>query len=107
VRQLGVMEKCTMCLQRIEAGKGAARDAGRSVQDGDLQTACQQTCPTQAITFGNLKDESARVSKLSLSTRSYHVLEELGTTPAVTYLKKVVRAEPAGGHDKGAAGHKA
>jgi molybdopterin-containing oxidoreductase family iron-sulfur binding subunit len=105
VRQLGVMEKCTMCLQRIEAAKGAAREAGRKVADGDMQTACQQTCPTQAITFGNLKDGGALVSKLSASARSYHVLEELGTTPAVTYLKKVVRAEPAGGHDKG--GHKA
>ncbi len=98
VRQLGVMEKCTMCLQRIEAAKGAAREAGRKVADGDMQTACQQTCPTQAITFGNLKDGGALVSKLSASTRSYHVLEELGTTPAVTYLKKVVRAEPKGGH---------
>ena len=94
-----------MCLQRIEAAKGTAREAGRKVADGDLQTACQQTCPTQAITFGNLKDGGALVSKLSGSTRSYHVLEELGTTPAVTYLKKVVRAEPAGGHDQG--GHKA
>jgi len=98
VRQLGVMEKCTMCLQRIVAAKDAAREAGRPVRDGDMQTACQQTCPTQAITFGNLKDPEALVSKLSLSTRGYHVLEELGTTPAVTYLKKVVRAEPAGGH---------
>ena len=105
VRQLGVMEKCTMCVQRTVAAKDAARDAGRTVKDGDMQTACQQTCPTQAITFGNLKDPSALVSRLSLSTRGYHVLEELGTTPAVTYLKKVVRAEPAGEPDK--AGHKA
>src|SRR5262245_596143 len=101
VRQLGVMEKCTMCLQRIVAAKDAAREVGRMVKDGDMQTACQQTCPTQAITFGNLKDGGALVSKLSASPRGYHVLEELGTTPAVTYLKKVVRAEPAGGHGKG------
>ena len=107
VRQLGVMEKCTMCVQRTVAAKDRARDAGRMVKDGDMQTACQQTCPTQAITFGNLKDAGALVSKLSLSTRSYHVLEELGTTPAVTYLKKVVRHEPAGGHEKPAGGHKA
>jgi molybdopterin-containing oxidoreductase family iron-sulfur binding subunit len=97
VRQLGVMEKCTMCLQRIEAAKAAAREAGRPVQDGDMQTACQQTCPTRAITFGNRKDASALVSKLSHSPRSYHVLHELGTLPGVSYLKKVVRAEPAGG----------
>ena len=103
VRQLGVMEKCTMCIQRIVAAKDAAREAGRPVKDGDMQTACQQTCPTRAITFGNLKDGGAIVSKLSASPRGYHVLEELGTTPAVTYLKKVVRAEPTGGHGK--AGH--
>jgi len=91
VRQLGVMEKCTMCVQRIVAAKAGAREAGRDVKDGDMQTACQQTCPTQAITFGNLKDGAAQVSKLSRSPRSYHVLDELGTRPAVTYLKKVVR----------------
>ena len=90
-----------MCVQRTVAAKDAAREAGRTVKDGDMQTACQQTCPTRAITFGNLKDGGALVSKLSASTRSYHVLEELGTTPAVTYLKKVVRAEPAGGDGKG------
>ncbi len=95
VRQLGVMEKCTMCLQRIIAGKDRARDEGRPVRDGDILTACQQTCPTQAITFGDLKDGGARVSKLSRSPRGYHVLHELGTRPAVTYLKKVVRAAAA------------
>ena len=69
-----------MCLQRIEKGKNDARDAGRAVKDGD-----------------------ALVSKLSHSARSYHVLHELGTLPGVSYLKKVVRAEPAGGPGK--AGH--
>ncbi|HSE02666.1 MAG TPA: molybdopterin dinucleotide binding domain-containing protein, partial [Methylomirabilota bacterium] len=103
VRQLGVMEKCTMCVQRIEAAKGAAREAGRAVRDGDMQTACQQTCPTRAIRFGNRKDGESAVSRLSHSPRSYTVLHELGTLPGVTYLKKVVRAEPAGGHGK--AGH--
>ncbi|MBI3028953.1 MAG: molybdopterin-dependent oxidoreductase [Candidatus Rokubacteria bacterium] len=91
VRQLGVMEKCTMCVQRIVAGKDAARDEKRPVRDGEVQTACQQTCPTQAILFGNLKDPSSRVAKLSRSPRGYHVLEEIGTRPAVTYLKKVTR----------------
>ena len=100
VRQLGIMEKCTMCVQRIIAGKDRARDAGRPVKDGEVQTACQQTCPSHAITFGNLKDGAARVSKLSTSPRSYHVLDELGTQPAVTYLKRVVRHVPAGA-DKG------
>jgi anaerobic selenocysteine-containing dehydrogenase/Fe-S-cluster-containing dehydrogenase component len=97
VRQVGVMEKCTMCLQRIQTAKERAREAGRQVKDGDMQTACQQTCPTQAISFGNLKDGSAQVSKLSRSPRSYHSLEDVGTRPSVTYLKKVLRgAEPAG-----------
>jgi molybdopterin-containing oxidoreductase family iron-sulfur binding subunit len=91
VRQLGVMEKCTMCIQRIMAGKDRARDEKRQVRDGDILTACQQTCPTQAITFGNLKDEGSEVTKLVHSPRAYHVLEELGTRPSVTYLKKVVR----------------
>src|SRR5262245_46465484 len=91
VRQLGVMEKCTMCIQRIVAGKDRARDDKRLVRDGDIVPACQQTCPTQAIVFGNLKDESSEVTKLTHAPRTYHVLEELGTRPSVTYLKKVVR----------------
>ncbi len=91
VRQLGVMEKCTMCIQRIMAGKDRARDEKRAVRDGDILTACQQTCPTQAITFGNLKNEASEVAKLSHAPRAYHVLEEIGTRPSVTYLKKVVR----------------
>jgi anaerobic selenocysteine-containing dehydrogenase/Fe-S-cluster-containing dehydrogenase component len=91
VRQLGVMEKCTMCVQRIIAGKDRARDEKRAVRDGDIVTACQQTCPTQAITFGNLKDDGSGVAKLAKSPRAYHVLEEIGTRPSVTYLKKVVR----------------
>ena len=82
-----------MCIQRIVAGKDHAhRDEKRAVRDGDIQTACQQTCPTRAITFGNLKDEGSAAAKLSHAPRAYHVLDELGTRPAVTYLKKVVRA---------------
>ena len=104
VRQLGVMEKCTMCVQRIIEGKDHARDAGRRPKDGEIRTACQQTCPTQAITFGDLKDDKSEVAKLSRSARGYHVLEELGTRPAVTYLKKVVRD---GAGKPAAGGHKA
>jgi anaerobic selenocysteine-containing dehydrogenase/Fe-S-cluster-containing dehydrogenase component len=91
VRQLGIMEKCTMCIQRIVAGKDRARDAQRPVRDGDILTACQQTCPTRAITFGNLKDEASAAARLAHDPRAYHVLEELGTHPSVTYLRKVVR----------------
>jgi molybdopterin-containing oxidoreductase family iron-sulfur binding subunit len=95
VRDRGVMEKCTMCLQRLLAGKDQARTEGRRPRDGEIMTACQQTCPTQAITFGDLKDAKSRVSRLSTSTRGYHVLGELGTRPAITYLKKVERGEMA------------
>jgi molybdopterin-containing oxidoreductase family iron-sulfur binding subunit len=62
------------------------------VRDGDILTACQQTCPTRAISFGNLKDEGSEVAKQSHAPRAYHVLEEIGTRPSVTYLKKVVRS---------------
>jgi molybdopterin-containing oxidoreductase family iron-sulfur binding subunit len=95
VRDRGVMEKCTMCVQRIIAGRDRARDEGRLPRDGEIQTACQQTCPTQAITFGDLKDGQSRVSRFSASSRGYHVLGELGTRPAVTYLKKILREEHA------------
>jgi molybdopterin-containing oxidoreductase family iron-sulfur binding subunit len=91
VRDRGVMEKCTMCVQRVIAGKDRARDEGRRPRDGEIMTACQQTCPTQAIVFGDLKDGGSRVSKLSASARGYHSLGEMGTKPAITYLKKVVR----------------
>jgi molybdopterin-containing oxidoreductase family iron-sulfur binding subunit len=91
VRQLGVMEKCTMCIQRIVSGKDKARDEKRSVKDGDIMTACQQTCPTNAITFGNLKDPQSAAAKQREAPRAYDVLDELGTRPSVTYLKKVTR----------------
>ena len=81
-------------LQRILAGKDQARTEGRPVRDGEIMTACQQTCPTRAITFGDLKDGTSRVSSLSTSARGYHVLEDLGTRPAVTYLKKIEREGP-------------
>jgi molybdopterin-containing oxidoreductase family iron-sulfur binding subunit len=90
VRSKGVMEKCTMCVQRILEGKGTAKDEARAVRDGDIVTACQQTCPTQAIVFGDLMDPESRVSKLSREDeRRYWVLNELNTKPGVTYLKKV------------------
>jgi molybdopterin-containing oxidoreductase family iron-sulfur binding subunit len=81
-----------MCVQRIVAGKDQAKDQKRAVRDGDIMTACQQTCPTHAITFGNLKDPQSAVTKQSHAPRAYHVLDELGTRPSVTYLQKVVRS---------------
>ena len=90
VRSKGVMEKCTMCVQRILEGKGNAKDENRPVRDGEIQTACAQSCPTQAIVFGDLMDPESRVSKLSHGERRYWALNELNTKPGVTYLKKPV-----------------
>lgn len=88
-RSAGVMEKCTFCVQRIQAGKETARDEDRSVRDGDVTTACEQSCPAQAIVFGDLNDPESRVSRLGHDARGYHALAEVNTRPAVTYLKKV------------------
>jgi anaerobic selenocysteine-containing dehydrogenase/Fe-S-cluster-containing dehydrogenase component len=95
VRTKGVMEKCTFCVQRIAEGKNNARMERRPVREGEIRTACEQTCPAQAITFGDLKGPDSRVSvPANDGRRAYHVLEELNTTPAVTYLKKI--SEPKG-----------
>jgi len=91
VRSKGVMEKCTMCIQRILEGKGNAKDEKREVRDGEIQTACAQSCPTQAITFGDLADPASKVHEKSFGERKYWVFEELYTKPGVTYLKKVTR----------------
>lgn len=90
-RSDGVMEKCTFCVQRIQDGKERARDDGRPVRDGDVSPACAQSCPSQAIVFGDLNDPAARVSRLSADARGYHALNAFNTRPAVTYLKKVNR----------------
>jgi anaerobic selenocysteine-containing dehydrogenase/Fe-S-cluster-containing dehydrogenase component len=91
VRNKGVMEKCTMCVQRILEAKGVAKDEGRKLKDGEFQTACAQTCPTRAITFGDLADPGSAVHEASLGERKYWVLEELNTKPGVTYRKRVRR----------------
>ncbi|GAB4324583.1 MAG: hypothetical protein Kow0059_20270 [Candidatus Sumerlaeia bacterium] len=98
VRSKGVMEKCTFCVQRIRAAKDYAKDDGRrQVRDGEVKTACQQTCPAQAIVFGNLKDEQAAVTRAATSQRTYRVLDMLGVEPAVYYLHGKPRVEH-GGH---------
>jgi molybdopterin-containing oxidoreductase family iron-sulfur binding subunit len=89
VRTMGVMEKCTFCVQRIQAGKLTAKAEERPVRDGEIVPACAQTCPTRAIVFGNLKDADSEVSKLSKGPSRYRVLEYLNTQPAITYLKKI------------------
>ena len=90
-RSDGVMEKCTFCVQRIQDGKEQARDEDRPVQDGDVSPACAQSCPSQAIVFGDMNDPSTRVSRLAADARGYHALNAFNTRPAVTYLKKVNR----------------
>ena len=85
----GVMEKCSMCIQRIQAGKLKAKIEKRSVKDGDIKVACQQTCPANAIVFGNANDPKSEVSIALKSERTYYVLEELDTQPGVGYQVKV------------------
>ena len=92
-RSAGVMEKCSFCVQRIQDGKQTARDADRPVRDGDVSPACAQSCPAQAIVFGDQNDPASRVSQLSTDARAYHVLNALNTRPAVTYLRKVTLDE--------------
>ena len=86
VRSRGVMEKCTYCIQRISEARIVARIDDRPVADGEVQTACQQSCPTQAIVFGDLSDPGARVRQGRDTKRHYSLLEELGTRPKTTYL---------------------
>jgi molybdopterin-containing oxidoreductase family iron-sulfur binding subunit len=89
VRSMGVMEKCTFCVQRIQGGKLQAKAEGRALHDGEIVPACAQTCPTRAIVFGDLKDLDSEVSRRSKDPRRYRVLEYLNTQPAITYLKKI------------------
>jgi molybdopterin-containing oxidoreductase family iron-sulfur binding subunit len=96
VRPKGVMEKCTFCIQRIRAAKDRAKDAGRRVAEGEITPACAQTCPTQAIVFGNLLDADSRVAQAARSPRGYRMLESLGTLPAVTYLHDAAKAKDHG-----------
>jgi molybdopterin-containing oxidoreductase family iron-sulfur binding subunit len=96
VRERGVMEKCTFCIQRIVAAREQAKNENeRKVRDGEIVPACAQTCPTGAITFGNILDPTSRVARLAKDARGYQLLDELGTRPSVTYLKRVVRDEDA------------
>ncbi len=85
----GVMEKCSMCVQRIQAGKLQAKIEKRSLKDGDIKVACQQTCPTNAIVFGNVNDPTSEVAIALKSERTYYVLEELNVQPGIGYQVKV------------------
>ena len=89
MRGRGVMEKCTYCIQRVQSGTIQARNAGRRVEDGEIQAACQVACPSQAIVFGDIKDPSTRVARLQKDPRNYAMLEELNTKPRTLYLARV------------------
>lgn len=93
VRTRGVMEKCTFCVQRIEEVKIKSRNEGRAINDGEIQPACAQSCPANAIIFGDLTDLKSRVAQLKKSGRNYTLLEELNLRPALSYLAKVRNEE--------------
>ncbi len=94
VRARGIMEKCTYCVQRIERVRIDARNQGRNIREGEIKTACQQACPTQAIVFGDLANPESHVSQLHAEQRSYYVLNELGTHPRTAYLVRVRNPNP-------------
>jgi molybdopterin-containing oxidoreductase family iron-sulfur binding subunit len=94
VRSRGVMEKCTYCVQRIEQARITAHNESREIRDGEIQTACQSACPTEAIVFGDLNDPGSRVSRLKAQKRDYALLAELNTRPRTTYLAEVKNPNP-------------
>ena len=94
VRSRGVMEKCTYCIQRVQAGKIQSELEDRRLRDGEVQTACQAVCPTEAIVFGDINDPNSRVNKLKHSRRDYSVLGELNTRPRTTYQSQLKNPNP-------------
>jgi molybdopterin-containing oxidoreductase family iron-sulfur binding subunit len=88
------MEKCTFCVQRIRRAQIDAEVDGRPLRDGDVVTACQQACPTQAIVFGSRSDPRAAVSQRLDESRGYSVLHDLGTEPRVRYLARITNPNP-------------
>jgi MoCo/4Fe-4S cofactor protein with predicted Tat translocation signal len=94
VRSRGVMEKCSYCIQRIEAVKIVADKENRAIRDGEIVTACQQACPTSAITFGNINDKASKVAKIKAEERDYQVLADLNFRPRTTYTAGVINPHP-------------
>jgi molybdopterin-containing oxidoreductase family iron-sulfur binding subunit len=94
LRERGVMEKCTYCVQRINAARIGAEKENRKIREGEFTTACAQACPARAIVFGNIRDEGSEVARLKRSPLDYALLEELNTKPRTTYLAKVWNRNP-------------
>jgi Fe-S-cluster-containing dehydrogenase component len=94
VRERGVMEKCTYCVQRIESARIASRISGVPLRDGDIRTACQVACPTRAIVFGDLNDPASQVARRKAEPRNYALLGELNTRPRTTYLARIRNPNP-------------
>ncbi|MEQ1934265.1 MAG: 4Fe-4S dicluster domain-containing protein, partial [Fimbriimonadaceae bacterium] len=94
VRSRGVMEKCTYCVQRINVARIKSKKEKRPIKDGEIVTACEQACPTKAITFGNIADPNSAVSKKKADKRNYSLLEHVGTKPRTTYLGRVRNPNP-------------
>ena len=94
VRSRGVMEKCSLCVHRIQEARAQAKREGRALADGAVATACQQSCPTQAIVLGDLNDPMSKVSALAGDARSYHLLAELNIRPNVSYLTRIKNGGP-------------
>jgi molybdopterin-containing oxidoreductase family iron-sulfur binding subunit len=94
VRSRGVMEKCSYCVQRVNAARIESEKADRPIRDGEVTTACQAACPSQAIVFGNINDPSSRVAKLKKEPHNYALLAELNTQPRTTFLAAVRNPNP-------------
>jgi len=100
VRSRGVVEKCSLCVQRIQEKKLQAKMEGRPVRDGEIKTACQQSCPGDAIVFGDMNNPDTEISRINKNPRTYKLLGQLHTLPSVKYMTKIRnRTKPAKGHD--------
>jgi molybdopterin-containing oxidoreductase family iron-sulfur binding subunit len=94
VRSRGVMEKCTYCVQRINLVRIEAEKEGRKIQDGEIRTACQQVCPTEAIVFGDINDPASQVAQLKANSRNYGLLTETNVKPRTSYLARLRNPNP-------------